>query len=161
MVDIHETRLPGVGKRLDFTAKSGERIGVIVHRSGRRDVILCSRADPDVCHDLLSLDEEDARALVEALAVAHVTEETARLQLALGGLAIDWVEVLEGAPGVGHNLHDLEHVEQAEASIVAVVRDGRTMPSPPSTFVPVPGDTVIIVGAREGVDSLTGLLTGG
>jgi len=161
MLQIHETKLPGVGVRFDFTAKGGERVGVILHRSGRRDLIVCSPQDPDVCQEVLHLDEEEALALVEALGVSHITEETARLQLALGGLSIDWVLVSADSPSAGRTVYDVEHVKVVEASIVAVVRDEKTIASPPSTFELKADDTAVLVGTREGVDALTGLLRGG
>jgi TrkA domain protein len=160
-MEIRETKLPGVGMRLEFDSGSGERIAVIVHRSGRRDVVVCSAAEPDVCQDVLHLDEEETRALVEALGVSHVTEDASRLQLALGGLSIEWVEVAPGSHGDGHSVYELEHLEQADASIVAVVRDGRRIASPPSAFVLRKGDTAVLVGTREGVDVLTALIGSG
>jgi TrkA domain protein len=161
MPEIHETKLPGVGMRLEFLARNGERIGVIVHRSGRRDVIVCDAGDPDACHDVLHLDEEDTHALVEALGVSHVTEDAARLQLALGGLSIEWVEISAGSSGDGHTVHELEHAQQADASVVAVARGGERFASPPSTFLLRAGDTAVLVGTREGVDVLTALLGSG
>lgn len=159
MLEIRETRLPGVGIRLEFTSRSGAHVGVIIHRSGRRDVIVCSAQDPDVCQDVLHLDEQETHALIEALGASHVTEETARLQLALGGLAIDWVEVAKDSSCGGRTLHDVEHLERFAASVVAVIREGQTIASPPSAFVLQPGDTAVLVGTREGVDRLSGLLT--
>jgi TrkA domain protein len=161
MLPIRETRLPGVGVRFDFSAKGGERVGVIVHRSGRRDVIVCSPQDPDVCQEVMHLDEEEALALVEAMGVSHSTGEIARLQLALGGLSIDWVEVSERSHACGRTVYDVEHVEDVDASIVAVVREGETIASPASTFALRADDTAVLVGTREGVDALTALLTRG
>ncbi|NLG64709.1 MAG: cation:proton antiporter regulatory subunit [Actinobacteria bacterium] len=159
MLQIRETKLPGVGIRLEFTARNGGRVGVIIHRSGRRDVIVCSPHDPDVCQDVLHLDEEEVHALIEALGVSHVTEEAARLQLALGGLAIDWVEVAEGSECAGRTLHEVEHLEDFAASVVAVIRDAQTIASPPSAFAIKAGDTAVLVGTRQGVDGLSALLS--
>lgn len=159
MLEIHETRLPGVGMRLEFVGKDGARVGVIIHRSGRRDLIVCSPHDPDVCQELLSLDEEETHALIEALGASHVTEEAARLQLALGGLAIDWVGVSSSSGCAGRTLHEIEHMDPTRASVVAVVREAQTIASPPSTFMLQPGDTAVLVGTREGVDALAGLLS--
>jgi len=161
MLPIRETRLPGVGVRFDFTAKGGERVGVIVHRSGRRDVIVCSPQDPDVCQEVMHLDEEEALALVEAMGVSHSTGEIAKLQLALGGLSIDWVEIESGSAADARTVYDVEHVEPIDASIVAVVRGVDTIASPPSSFVLEVGDTAILVGTSEGAATLTRLLTGG
>jgi len=49
MAEVRETKLPGVGVRFDFVAASGNPIGVLVHRSGRRDVLVYSRRDPSAC----------------------------------------------------------------------------------------------------------------
>jgi TrkA domain protein len=149
-----------VGVRYEFVCKTGEHIGVILHRSGRRDVIVCGAEDPDACQDVLHLDEEETRALVEALGVSHVTEEASRLQLALGGLSIEWVEVAAGSHSDGHSVFEVEHLEQADASIVAVMRGGEKIASPPSSFVLRSGDTTVLVGTREGVDVLTALIAG-
>lgn len=161
MLPIRETPLPGVGVRYDFTARGGERVGVIIHRNGRRDVIVCSPQDPDVCQEVLHLDEEEALALVEAMGISHSTGEIARLQLALGGLSIDWVQVAPGSMAAGKTVYDVEHVQPVDASIVAVVRRGDTIASPPSTFVLEVDDTAVLVGTREGVAALSDLLTGG
>ena len=39
-VDIQETNLPGVGLRHDFTTRAGRQLGVVTHRTGRRDLAL-------------------------------------------------------------------------------------------------------------------------
>jgi TrkA domain protein len=49
MGDVQETQLPGVGIRYDFVTKEGDRVGVLVHRSGRRELLLYQRDDPDSC----------------------------------------------------------------------------------------------------------------
>lgn len=62
--DIEETSLPGIGTRYDFVTEDGDRIGVLVHQSGRRELLVYDRDDPDtarvVClseHDLVRLGE--------------------------------------------------------------------------------------------------------
>ena len=163
MPDIHETRLPGIGVRYEFVTHEGDRIAVILHRSGRRDVIACEGDDADACREVLRLNEEEAHTLVEALGVSHVTEDAgaARLQLALGGLTIDWIELLESSPAAGRSIYEVEHDEPVDASLVAIIRGGGTIASPSSKFVLRPHDTVVLVGTWDGVGDLARLLTGG
>lgn len=160
MTEIHETRLPGVGIRFDFITHAGERLGVIAHHSGRRELIVCGADDPDVCRDVVRLEEEDVRALAEILGQSHVTEEIGRMQLTLQGLSIDWVPVSAGARCANCTLHDVEHQDEAPGSIVAVVRGDQTIAAPPSTFVLEPGDTAVVVGTPEGIKALFALLQG-
>lgn len=163
MPEIHETRLPGIGVRYEFVTHDGGRVAVILHRSGRRDVISCEGSDPDVCHEVLRLTDDEAHALSEALGVSHVTEDaaTVRLQLALGGLTIDWIELTESSPACGRSIYEVEHEEPVDASLVAVVRGGGTIASPSSTFVLRPHDTAVLVGTRDGVEDLTRIMTRG
>ena len=45
MRDVTETPLPGVGVRFEFTSGAGERVGVLVHRGGRRELMVYDAAD--------------------------------------------------------------------------------------------------------------------
>lgn len=160
MTEIHETRLPGVGIRFDFLTHEGERVGVIAHHSGRRELMICGADDPDTCRDVVRLDEDDVRALAEVLGVSHVTEEVDAMRLELQGLSIDWVPVTTTSACATCSVHDIEHKDATAASIVAVIREGTTIAAPPSDFVLGPGDTAVVVGTPEGVRALFRLLQG-
>ena len=45
MPDVSETLLPGVGVRHEFVTASGERVAVLTHRTGRREVAIYDRAE--------------------------------------------------------------------------------------------------------------------
>jgi TrkA domain protein len=46
-VRVEQTMLPGIGVRHDLVTSSGRTIGVVSHRSGRRDLLLYDVDDPD------------------------------------------------------------------------------------------------------------------
>jgi TrkA domain protein len=158
MIEIHETRLPGVGIRFDFITATGERLGVIAHRSGRRELIVCSASDPDECRNVVRLEEEDVRALAEILGQSQVVEDVHDMRLSMQGLTIDWVPVRADAACAGCTVHEVEHRDEEAASIVAVVRDGDTIAAPPSSFRLQPGDTAVVVGTPDGVKAIFTLL---
>jgi TrkA domain protein len=158
MTEIAETRLPGVGIRHEFVTTGGERLGVITHHSGRRELIVCSSRDPDVCRDVVRLEEDDVRALAEILGQSQVVEAVQGTHLSMQGLTLDWLPVDAHAPCASCTLYDVEHKDTSPATVVAVVRDGRTIASPPSTFVLEPGDTAVVVGTPEGIKALSQLL---
>ncbi len=60
MAEVTETSLPGVGVRHEFTSSSGERVAVVSHRGGWRDIVVYGRDDPDACTTVLHLDADDA-----------------------------------------------------------------------------------------------------
>jgi TrkA domain protein len=158
MTTINETRLPGIGIRFDFTTTDGARVMLISHHSGRCEVLVCSKEDPDACHEVLRLSKDDARAFAEVLGQSQVTEEVTEMRLSMQGLAIDWLPVGEGAPCAGCSLHAAEHQDREEAAIVAVVRGEATVPAPPSEFILMPGDVAVAVGTPRGVEALATLL---
>jgi len=43
-VEVERTALPGIGLRHVFTTSNGRRLGVVSHRSGRRDLVVYDRA---------------------------------------------------------------------------------------------------------------------
>jgi TrkA domain protein len=162
MTEINETRLPGVGSRFEFPLENGDHLVAVNHNSGRVEVLVCDKGDPDVCHEVLRLAKADVRALAEVLGQARVTEEvTMRPQLLMEGLTIDWVSVDAASSCGGCTLYDIEHQDEEAASIVAVLRDGTMIPAPPSSFVIRPGDVAVVVGTPKGADTLAHLLRSG
>ncbi len=148
MGKIEATRLPGVGMRHDFVTSQGRRIGLITHRGGDRELLLYRSDDPDACVDTVRLDADDLRALTELLGVSEVTEHVGGLRQEIDGLTIDWLPVGERSACVGR---PLGLKEGGAATIVAVVRDGRPIPSPPPDFRVRAGDVAVLVGTPEGI----------
>ena len=101
MPDVSETLLPGVGVRHEFVTASGERVAVLTHHTGRRELAIYDRADPDRCTTVLHLSAEDTRTLGELLGASHVSEAVTAVQQRLEGLAIDWVTIPDGSAAVG------------------------------------------------------------
>src|SRR5919108_1744847 len=98
MTEVREVELPGVGVRHEFVTEGGKRVGVVSHRSGRREIYVADSDDPDRFKRALRLSEEDARALAEILGASRVAAELAALQQKIEGLAIDWLPVREDSP---------------------------------------------------------------
>ncbi len=158
MGSINETSLPGVGIRFDFTTREGDRVVVVNHRSGRSELLVCSKQDPDACHEVLRLAKEDARSLAEVLGQSQVTEEVTSMRLSTQGLTIDWLPVHPASQCVGRSVYDIEHLDEEAASIVAIIRDVTTIAAPPSTFTLQPDDVTVVVGTPEGVEAMADLL---
>ncbi|MGL6277937.1 MAG: cation:proton antiporter regulatory subunit [Gaiella sp.] len=161
MAPVDETPLPGVGVRYSFATEGGQRLGVIVHRDGHRELLVYDRRDPDACSAALTLDDEDARTLVDLLGGSELS---GRLDVALRqtieGLTLEWIEIGDGTAAVGRPIADLGLRTRTGASVVAIVRDGATITSPRGDVVLKAGDTVVLVGSREAIDLAIGLLRG-
>jgi TrkA domain protein len=156
-MDIHETALPGVGLRHDFTTRTGRQLGVITHRTGRRDLLVYDREDPDACREVVELTDEEAEALGELLGADRVVEHLADLQR-IEGLAIDWLAIRPGSPYAGRTIAETQARSRTGVSIVAVLRDRSAIPAPTPDVRLEPGDTLVVVGTTDGISALTDLL---
>lgn len=159
MADVRETTLPGVGVRHDFVTTDGREVAVLVHRDGRREILLYDPDDPDECRPMLSLSPDDARTLNELLGASRVTEAIGAVQQEIEGLLIEWITVAVGSTAEATSIGDGAYRTRTGASIVAVVRDGQPIPAPGPELVLQPSDVAVAVGTAEGLAALRGLLT--
>jgi TrkA domain protein len=161
MADVNEIRLPGVGVRFEFVTSAGARVAVVHHRSGLQELVVYDEADPDTSREILRLDADDGRTLVDLLGGSHVTQELAKLQQSVEGLAIDWLPVPEGTPYAGGSIGDTEARTRTGVSIVAVLRQENAFPAPGPGFGLEADDTLVVVGTPRGIEELAVLLRTG
>jgi TrkA domain protein len=150
MPDIIETELPGVGLRHDFLCRQGTRVGVISRPSGRRELLIYDGNDPDAVRNTVDLSPQESAALAELLGGSAVTEHLAGLtQGVIPGLAIDWTSIPSDFEAT--SIGDLQIRTRTGASVVAVLREGETIPAPGPEFRLEPRDTAVIIGTSEGI----------
>lgn len=156
MSEIQETPLPGVGLRHDFVCRDGQRVGVISHHTGRRELVVYDARDPDAAAASVALHPDDARTLAELLGGTTLTEHLGRIQQQVEGLAIEWVTIPGGfrAQTIGEG----GYRQRTGASIVAILRGDHTVPAPGPDDQLRPGDVAVVVGTVDGIARLTDLL---
>jgi len=158
MPEIEETLLPGVGVRHQFTTAAGERLAVLTLRSGRRELAVYDRRDPDECTTVLHLSPDDTRSLAELLGASQIGEAVTAVQQQVEGLAIDWVQIDHGSTYVGSTIAQGAFRTRTGASIVAVLRGGTTVPAPGPDLAFEEGDVLVAVGTPDGLAQLRSLL---
>jgi len=160
-VDVERTALPGIGLRHVFITERGRRLGVVSHRTGRRDVVVYRRDDPDSAADTVVLNAEEANALAELLGSARIVERLTELQRQVEGLVSEQIPIAAGSRYAGRTLGDTRARTRTGASIVAVVRDRDVIASPRPDFVFHAGDVVVVVGTAEGTAAVAAILAEG
>ena len=159
MTEVTETQLPGVGVRHEFTTAAGERLAVLSHRTGRREIAVYDRADPDACSTVLHLNEDDTRTLADLLGGNPVSEAVSAVHQ-LEGVAIDWIRVPASSTQAGATIGDGRLRTRTGTSVVAVVRGDTTIPAPGPEVVLDAGDVVVAAGTPDGLRTLRELLSG-
>lgn len=160
MTDVEETRLPGVGVRHDFETSSGRRVGVIAHHAGHRELLVYDEQDPDACRESVRLSEHDAHTLAGMLGAATVKDRVDAIQQSVEGLTIDWIPIRQRSACAGRTIGETELRRRTGVTIVAIIRDGTTLPSPGPEQRLELGDTAVVVGTPMGITKAFAQLQG-
>ncbi|MCP9956719.1 MULTISPECIES: cation:proton antiporter regulatory subunit [Streptomyces] len=150
------TTLPGVGTQYDFTTEDGRHLSVVVHHDGRRFLGFYDPDDPDTCEATVPLTPEDAAAL------AHLIDPLPGGGIRTDGLDLvtEHIPVTSRSPYGGRLLGETKARTRTGASIVAVLRRTSAHPAPGPDFRLAIGDTLVVVGTREGADALAAIIGG-
>src|SRR2546423_5484283 len=98
------TALPGIGLRHTFTTARHQRIGVVSHRTGRRDAVVYDPVDPDSVQVTIVLNSAEATVLGELLHTARIAEELTQLERPGEGLTSAPLPITPGSPYDGRPL---------------------------------------------------------
>jgi K+:H+ antiporter subunit KhtT len=130
----------------------------VTHRTGRRDLLVYDREDPDATQEVIRLTQDEADALADLLGADRLVEHLAALTQRIEGLAIDWLSIRAGSPYASQTIADTQARSRTGVSIVAILRGDGAVPAPAPDAVLEPGDTLVVVGTARGVKDLSKLL---
>jgi TrkA domain protein len=150
------TPLPGIGVQYDLTTRQRRQVSVIAHRDGSRSVNIYRADDPDACAQSLHLSGAEASSLIDALTPAHHSPSV--LHTTDLGLIAERIELSAQSHWNGRVLGETKMRTETGASVVAVLRRAEAIPSPTPAFRLAGGDTLIVIGTREGVESAASIL---
>lgn len=155
---IYETEVPGVGHKFELELDGEERLVVIIHHDGKRELYRRPGPNEDSVK-LVSLTGKKARQLGSILEGAYFQPvEMDELNVPLGEAIIEWVEVKDESPLVGQTLAEAAIRQQTGVSVIAIQRGEETLANPnPETKIDA-GDILVAIGTREEQVALTELL---
>ena len=158
MRKVTEADLPGVGVRFDLQTNAGRCVGVVVHQSGRRDLVVYDEQDVDRACESVELSEDEGHTLGELLGGSPVLEHLDDAVHRLEDLVISWIRIDEKSSLAGLTLTEAALRKRTGAGIVALVTDSGSIPIPGGTDRLEPGDTAVVVGVPSSVKAATRLL---
>jgi TrkA domain protein len=151
-VQIREVELPGVGKKFALVSSDGERLTIIIHNTGTREIYNFRRGEDFPFH-ALRLDDEEARQLSAILGGAYFQPAgSASMDLLLEQLAIEWVKITDESPITGRSIAELDVRKQTGASVLALLRARQVIPNPQPDEHILAGDTVVVAGTHDQVN---------
>lgn len=146
---IYEADVPGVGKRYEVETGSEERLVVIIHHDGKRELFRRDHPDADA-EKLSDLSSQEARELATVLQGAEFQPlDLEDVDVPLGNAIMEWVEIPDDSPVAGNSLQEARLREETGATVAVIQRGEETLASPSPDMVLRSGDILVVIGTRE------------
>jgi TrkA domain protein len=145
MVEVRETRLPGVGTKFTLRTSRGEKLASVVHLDGMREIYHYNenRDEPHV----ITLNDDEARQLGAILGgVLYRPQLVEDLEVALKDLVMEWIELPADSPIVGLTVATCRIRSTTGATIVAILRESGSLATPHPDEVLRADDTLVVIG---------------
>jgi TrkA domain protein len=148
MIEVRETRLPGVGTKFTMETHRDETVCAVVHTDGVRELYHYTEEDEEP-HRVL-LNDEEARQLGAILGgVIYRPQLVQDLELALKDLVIEWIELSASSPLVGRTVMTCRIRRDTGSTIIAILREEGSVAMPHPDEVLRAGDVLVVIGRPE------------
>lgn len=148
-MSVHEEELPGIGRKFEILVGKGDRVDVVIHHSGRRDLYIFERDAEDPAA-VLKLTDDQARRLGSVLSGSYfkpaVVEE---IEALIGEFAVDWITLTDESPATGKTLSELQARKRTGMSVISIIRTGATIKAPDPDEMLRSGDRLVYVGPQR------------
>src|SRR4051812_31335349 len=108
MAPIREAILPGVGHKFQIEATSGDRLTIVIHDDGTRELYHFVHKQPDRVASVVTLTDSEARQVAGIVGgLAYAPKGPASTEIVLDDLLLEWYTIPSGATCVGKTIGDL------------------------------------------------------
>ncbi|MCX7606520.1 MAG: cation:proton antiporter regulatory subunit [Bacteroidia bacterium] len=154
-MDLREAHLPGVGRKYTLSLQQTGKLVIILHNTGLRELFWLPLGEDEPALSI-KLTEEEAREMAFILGgVRYQPLPADKVNFLLQEVVMEWIPVEEFCMMQGKTLADLELRRRTGVSIIAILRAGKTIPSPdPYTEKIQAGDTLVAVGTRQQIEKI-------
>jgi TrkA domain protein len=163
MSTISETNLPGVGRKFQIETLRGDRVVVVIHDDGDRELYYFDRKNLDRAASVITLTDGEARQIAGIVGgLSYVPKALPNAEVVLDDLVLEWFTVEKGAASVGKTIRDLQARTATGASIVSLIEPNRVKRTNPEADTLLnEGATLILAGDRQNIAALKRLLNQG
>ena len=163
MSSISEGYLPGVGRKFQIDTISGDRLIIVIHDDGVRELYHFTRKNLDRPASVLTLTDGEARQIAGIVGgLTYVPKALPTSEVVLEDLVLDWFTIEPGAAAIGKTIRDLQARTITGASIVSIVEPNNVKrTNPEADTVLNEGATLVLAGDRKTIAALKKLIIQG
>lgn len=152
MSEIKECDLPGIGKKFTLELDSGDKLVVVIHFSGEREVFKFMKGS-DEPGSVTTLTDEEARQIGSILSGTYfqpVLEDEQKLMMK--NVTMEWIKITDDSTLANKKIEELNIRKMTGASITTIIRGETVIPNPRAGEIIKPHDTIIIIGNNDQIN---------
>lgn len=163
MSTISESYLPGVGRKFQIETTSGDRLIIVIHDDGRRELYHYDRKNLERADSVMTLTDGEARQIAGIVGgLSYVPKALPTTELVLDDLVLEWFTIEPGAASIGKTIRELQARTATGASVVSIIEpDNVKRVNPEADTIINQGATFILAGDRQNITALKRLLQNG
>lgn len=159
MGTIKESDLPGIGRKYQIETRAGDRIVVVIHDDGRREIYHFVQENPDECLSQVTLEDDEARQIAAIIGgMTYKPKALETIEISLDDLVIEWCKIESNFYCVGKTIADLQIRQKTGATVLALVEKHHQKINPGPHDRLLAEMTVVVAGERKQIRSLKHLL---
>ncbi|MGE6629106.1 cation:proton antiporter regulatory subunit [Bacillus sp. NPDC077027] len=153
---VRETELPGIGHKAEIVTRNNDKLAIITHNDGRREMYHFDEDDHEESISSITLNDDEARQISAILGgVVYKPKALETVEVAIDELIIEWFKIEKGAPAVQKTIGDLDVRQNYDVTVIAMVKKTheKILNPGPETLIE-DGDTLVISGERKELKNL-------
>ncbi len=155
--------MPGVGRKFQVETISGDRLIIVIHDDGRRELYHYNKKNLERAESVLTLTDGEARQIAGIVGgLSYVPKALASSEVVLDDLVLEWFKIDPSFDSIGKTIRELQVRTVTGASIVSIIEPDEVKRINPAadTFINE-GATFILAGDRRNLTRLKQLLIQG
>lgn len=163
MSTISESNLPGIGRKFQIETTSGDRLIVVIHDDGRRELYHYDRKELERADSVLTLTDGEARQIAGIIGgLTYVPKALESTEVVLDDLVLEWFKIEPHFKSVGTTIRAMQARTITGASIVSIIEPNQIKRINPEADTVINAEaTFILAGDRSNIKKLKRLLESG
>ncbi|WP_037290315.1 cation:proton antiporter regulatory subunit [Saccharibacillus sacchari] len=157
---IRETDLPGIGRKFLIDTEEGDRVIVILHEDGQRELFCPSPEEPEELMRVMTMTDTEARQLGGIVGgMNYQPTALEKVEHTLDQLSIEWYKLKKGIKAIGRSIGELKIRENTGTVVIASIDTmHKQTVSPGPEYVLTEGMTLVLAGERQNIQKLKRIL---